>query len=69
MLHVVAQISNLLYRRIAFCWAVASLSALEHSHGLPIENLRYFVGSVTGLRTTAAIKAWQRVECFLPCAP
>ena len=37
----VAQIGNLLYRRIAFCGTSASASALEISGALPITNRRY----------------------------
>jgi prepilin-type N-terminal cleavage/methylation domain-containing protein len=37
----VAQICNLLYRRIAFCGAPASPRALELSDALPITNRRY----------------------------
>jgi hypothetical protein len=37
----VAQICNLPYRRIAFCGASASASALELSDALPITNRRY----------------------------
>jgi hypothetical protein len=37
----VAQICNLLYRRIAFCGTPASVSALKLSNALPITNRRY----------------------------
>ena len=34
----VAQIFNLLYRRIVFCWALATTAALGVANVLPIEN-------------------------------
>src|SRR6187200_2323874 len=40
-MHSVAQICNLLYRRIAFCGTWASARALELSDALPITNRRY----------------------------
>jgi len=38
---VVAQICNLLYRRIAFCWTLITPRALGVANALPIENRRY----------------------------
>jgi len=40
-LYIVAQICNLLYRRIGFCATSANASALELADALPIANLRY----------------------------
>jgi hypothetical protein len=58
----VAQICNLLYRRIAFCGAPASSRALELSDALPITNRRYW--QITNLRYEAALCAkyyhWRR---------
>src|SRR5436190_15496790 len=52
----VAQICNLLYRRIAFCGRLASASALELSDALPITNRRY--GRLQICATTPRCAPW-----------
>jgi hypothetical protein len=54
----VAQISNLLYRRIAFCGAPASANALELSDALPIKNRRYGRLEICATRPRCALNTF-----------
>ena len=61
----VAQICNLLHRRIALCGTPASASALELSDALPITNRRYGRLQICATRPRRALRA-----CFkIPWGP
>ena len=53
----VAQICNLLYRRIGFCGTSASASAIELSDALPITNRRYGRLQICATKTRIALDA------------
>jgi hypothetical protein len=54
----VAQICNLLYRRIAFCGTSASASAVELSDALPITNRRYGRLQICATRPLSALNKY-----------
>ena len=54
----VAQISNLLYRRIALCGAPASANALELSDAPPIKNRRYGRLEICATRPRCALNTF-----------
>ncbi|MEO8427401.1 MAG: prepilin-type N-terminal cleavage/methylation domain-containing protein [Verrucomicrobiota bacterium] len=54
----VAQIWNLLYRRIGFCGTSASASALELSDALPITNRRYGRLQICAMRPRIALNPY-----------
>jgi hypothetical protein len=54
----VAQICNLLYRRIAFCGTSARASALELSDALPITNRRYGRLQICATKTRCALNTY-----------
>jgi hypothetical protein len=54
----VAQICNLLYRRIAFCGTPASASAFELSDALPITNRRYGRLQICATRPSCALNTY-----------
>src|SRR5258705_8229379 len=60
----VAQIGNLLYRRIAFCGAVKSAHALELSDALPIANRRYGRLQICATRPRRAPNAYRGERGF-----
>jgi hypothetical protein len=64
----VAQICNLLYRRIAFCGALASPSALELSNALPITNRRYGRLQICATRPRCALNTYESLPDRLGCA-
>ena len=54
----VAQICNLLYRRIAFCGTMVSASGLELSDALPITNRRYGRLQICATRPRCALNKY-----------